>query len=302
METKPTLIDEYLDFQKHHRGLADGTIGVLRHQLKPFLDHLGDLAHPARLKDVGPANVRRFVTATAEGRGRSGKRAICFAVRGFLRYASMRGYVAPELIEAVPKIPTYTLARLPRAWPWHEVQDLLSVVDRTTIKGKRDYAFIMLLASYGLRIGEAVSIQLEDIDWRHERLIFPNRKAGGPLVLPLTPEVGEALLDYLREGRPRGAHRQVFLQLNRPHLPLQPGGGPRAILKNYMEQAGIRGPAAVPHALRHSLASRLLQQGQPFNVIADILGHTSIRTTSIYAKVDIDHLREVALDLPEMQP
>mgnify|MGYP000953390417 CR=1 FL=1 len=163
---------------------------------------------------------------------------------------------------------------------------------------------LLLLATYGLRVGEVARMSLDDIDWRHDRLTIPLRKADQSLVLPLTVEVGEAIITYVRETRPRVSHRQVFLEIRRPYRAFNAVActGLRAIVKKWMLLAGIDESRAFPHALRHSLASRMLQQGQPMKAIADVLGHASLRTTAIYAKVDIDHLRGVALDLPEVRP
>jgi len=122
--------------------------------------------------------------------------------------------------------------------------------------------------------------------------------------LPLTEEVGEAIITYVRESRPGVAHRQIFLELKRPHRPFSPKScaGLRLVVKKRMLRAGVDARLAFPHALRHSLASRMLQQGQSMKAIADVLGHASLQSTAIYAKVDLEHLRGVALDLPEVRP
>lgn len=301
MGNAPSVVEEYLRFLRHHRGLAAGTLGILRSHVEPFLHHLGASTDPSRLRDATPAQVRQFVAARAAPRGRSGKRAVGFAVRSFLRYASVRGYVEPDLVEAVPRTRVYAQAALPRGLPTSAVESIVAGVDRSTPIGKRDYAVLLLLVAYGLRLGEVVRLQLDDIDWRHDRLFLRDRKAGGPLVLPLTEEVGAALVTYLREARPPTARREVFAQSQPPHGPLSArSGGLRLRVKLHMARAGIRGRAAIPHALRHTLASRLLREGQPLHAIAGILGHASLQTTTIYAKVDIEHLREVALDIPEV--
>ena len=304
MSTIPTIIDEYVDFLRRHRALAEDSIRVILRHVTPFLLHLGDQAQPSRLKEVSPGVVHRFVVARAESQKRTGKRAVCFAMRSFLRYASMRGYVGHDILDAVPRIPTYALAGLPRALPWADVMKILEAIGRSTVTGPRDYAILLLLATYGLRVGEVARMTLGDIDWRHDRLTIPHRKADVSLVLPLTPEVGEAMVTYLRESRPRVAHRQVFLGVKRPHRPFSTKNcaGLRVLVKKRMLRAGVDARLAFPHALRHSLASRMLQQGQPMKAIADVLGHASLQSTAIYAKVDIEHLRGVALDLPEVRP
>jgi integrase len=214
----------------------------------------------------------------------------------------MRGYVGPDLVDAVPTIRAYSLASLPRGLCSEDVEKTLASVDRERPIGKRDYAALLLLATYGLRIGEVVRLRVEDIDWRRDRISFSQRKAGGPLVLPLTREVGEALITYLREARPAAAHPEVFLCAKGEPRPLGTHcAGLRVRLKQYMACAGINRRMAIPHALRHSLASRLLEKDEPLEVIAGLLGQSSLWSTFTYAKADIDHLREVALDLPEVR-
>lgn len=298
MSSHSSLIDEYIEFLRHHRDLAEGTLAILRRHVEPFLEHLGDRAAPERLHELSNVVVRQFVVTRAAPLGRSGKRTVCFATRSFLRFASMRGYVRPDLVDAVPKIPVYSLARLPRALPWEDVLRILHCVDRATSVGKRDYAILMVLAHCGLRVGEVMRLRLDDIDWRHENITLRCRKSRRTLVLPLTQEVGEALLDYLKHARPAGSHREVFLKRRRPHRPFVSVGGIGQVVRDYMHIAGVEGRCAVPHALRHSLASRLLQKGTTMNVIADVLGHASLAATSIYTKIDIEHLREVALEVP----
>jgi site-specific recombinase XerD len=162
---------------------------------------------------------------------------------------------------------------------------------------------LLLLATYGLRISEVVRLRLEDIDWRRDRISFSHRKASVPLVLPLTSEVGEALITYLREARPDAPHPEVFLRAKGQPCPLSIAcAGLRLRVKQHMTRAGVSDRMAIPHALRHSLASRLLEKDEPLEVIAGLLGQSSLWSTFTYAKVDIDHLREVALDLPEVRP
>ncbi len=304
MSTDPTIIKEYVDFLRRHRALAEGSIEVILRHVKPFLLQLGDQAEPSRLREVSPSVISRFVAARVESRERAGKRAVIFAMRSFLRYASMRGYVEPDLVDAVPRVPTYSLARLPRTLPWSDVLKVLKAIDRSTAIGSRDYAILLLFATYGLRIGEVARISLDDIDWRHDRLTIPQRKVDQALVLPLTEEVGKAVIAYVRKFRPQVAHRQVFLESKRPYRPFSTHrcGGLRMLVKKRLLRAGVDKRLAFPHAIRHSVASRMLQRGQPMKAIADVLGHASLHTTAIYAKVDIEHLREVALELPEVKP
>lgn len=300
MSEAPGLLDEYVDFLRHHRGLADSTIHIHQRHVEPFLLHLGEKATAEGLHDVPPTAVHSFVLARAGPLQHSNKQALCGALRSFLRFSHMRGYVRGSLVDAVPTIRTYKLARLPRALPWDAITQILDSVDRTLPIGKRDYALILLLVTYGLRIGEAHQLRLDDIDWRHDRLSIRQRKVDVPLLLPLTVDVGEALITYLRDGRPSVMHREVFLSMHPPHR-YAASSSLGKVVRRLIKRAGISGKYRGPHVLRHSVASRLLQHGHSIKEIADLLGHRSIESTFIYTKIDIEHLREAALELPEVQ-
>ncbi|MFA4948718.1 MAG: site-specific integrase [Candidatus Krumholzibacteriia bacterium] len=298
MEKESSLVAEYSDFLLHQQGLAEGTVRMWRHHVEPFLLHLGQQATANGLRKLSASTVCAFVVARATRLPRSGKKALCHALRSFLRYAHVRGYIDASLVEAVPTIPTYRLARLPRALPWDEVLRVLHGIDRTSLIGKRNHALLQLLVTYGLRIGEVRGLHLDDIDWRHDRLSIRHRKTRAPLLLPLTREVGDGLITYLREVRPITApYREIFLSIRSPHRPLCTRGLAQ-IIRECIEHANVTGIHRGPHALRHSVASRLLQIGRPIKEIADLLGHRSLESTLAYTKIDVDHLREVALDLP----
>ena len=163
--------------------------------------------------------------------------------------------------------------------------------------GRRDYAMFLLITTYGLRSCEVVSLTLDDIEWRADRLRVPRSKVRAPLVLPLTPEVGAAILDYLKDGRPASGDRKVFLRVRSPAGPLKPTAATEAF-QGWVRRAGLAIPYQGPHCLRHSLAIHLLRQGTPLKTIGDLLGHRSFESTCVYLRLQIDDLREVALSLP----
>jgi integrase len=165
--------------------------------------------------------------------------------------------------------------------------------------GFRDHAILMLLSTYGLRAGEVVRLRLGDIDWRAERLRVRQSKSGAESFLPLLPPVGEALLNYLRRGRPQTEIREVFLRVRAPHGAFPWGGSLHTIIHRRLQQAGIevKGRHGA-HAFRFARAGSLLNAAVPLKSIGDLLGHRSAESTHIYLRLDTDDLRAISIDLP----
>ncbi len=202
-----------------------------------------------------------------------------------------------DLSAVVPVIPTFKLDRLPPVIQPEAIDKILGAVDRSTVVGRRDYAMLLVLATYGLRAGQLCDLRLEDFDWRQETLRIRGVKGGEDVLLPLRPAVGEAVVAYLRNGRPSVAtSRAVFLRVRAPLGPL--GGNLTNLIKPYARLAGLTQVPLGAHAWRHGCASRMLASGQSLKTIRDTLGHRSIETTFIYTKADVEQLREAALDWP----
>ena len=171
---------------------------------------------------------------------------------------------------------------------------MLDGVDRRTPAGKRDYAMLLLLVTYGLRAREVAALTLDDIDWRRERLAVPERKAGHFTAFPLAVSVGAALADYLQHGRPPAAERRIFFRAAAPVRPVS-AAAVSATARHYLLKAGIDVPRPGSHTLRHTAVQRLVDAQFPLPTIGDYIGHRSPRSTEIYGKVAIEPLREVAL-------
>lgn len=159
------LLGEFAAFLRDHRGVGAGTIKQYRIEAASFLDTLGADATPERIGRLTPTEVQRFVMVRASGLTRSGRKALCSTLRSFLRFLHLQGHLGRDLVACVPVIPSFRLARLPRALPWDDVQHTLAAVDRSTPKGRRDYALLLLVATCGMRIGQIRALQLDDIDW-----------------------------------------------------------------------------------------------------------------------------------------
>ncbi len=215
-------------------------------------------------------------------------------LRVFLRYAYREGATTADLSGVMDRPQFYRLSGIPRSITWEEVGRVLAGVDRRTPCGKRDWAILLLLVTYGLRGREVAALTLDDIDWKCERLTVPERKAGHSTAFPLSASIGDALVDYLRNGRPQTASRRVFFRSVAPVEPFTPAAV-SARARHYLIKAGIDVPRPGSHTLRHTCVQRLVDADFALKTIGDFIGHRSAKSTEIYAKVAVEPLREVAL-------
>ncbi len=291
---------DYEGYCKDRLHLRPSTIDRRTTELTIFLDFLH--SRKARALDAIQAlDLSEFVSWRDHLQPKTVER-IVSDVRSFLRFLTMRGIVEKDLSVELPKIRIPRDARIPSVWEQELVVRLLEAVDRSSPKGKRDYAIFLLACRLGMRVGDIRTLKLEQIHWEDSTIEVTQSKTGLPLRLPLTSEVGEALIDYLKSGRPQSAHREIFLKANPPFDPFA-GNNLHHVVKYWRLLAGIRFRTPQKrgfHSLRHTLATRLLQNGTPLTTIAEILGHTSLESTRIYAKADVETLRSVALDPEEV--
>ena len=302
-ETSPPeegLLEEYLHYLKCDRNLAEGTINLHRQHLVPFLAKLGADAVAERLCNVTPEQVQAFFQTSNRVTGQATRRQSQGTLRTFCRFCAKQGYLKRDLTQAVPRIRSYKLSSVPRGLSDEDAQEVLHAIDRTTPAGLRDFAIIQLLNTYGVRGGQVRILRLEDILWRRSRIRFPALKGGKQVVEPLTDEVGEALLEYLRHGRPNAKHAEVFLTARAPFHPLRSPTNVSTMVAHRMRRAGVSGCPMGSHVFRHTFASRMLRHGQSLKTIADMLGHRHINTTFIYTKVDLETLTQLPLDWPEV--
>lgn len=231
---------------------------------------------------------------SGSGLAKTTVRDCCGVLRVFLRYAHREGVVNRDLSNAVEWPQVYRLSTIPRSISWEEVGKVLATVERRTPSGRRDYAILLLLVTYGLRAREIAALTLDDIDWKRERLAVPERKAGHSTAFPLSRYVGEALVDYLQHGRPQTSDRHMFFRAVAPVRPI----GTAAVsscARRYLVAAAIDVPRRGSHTLRHTLVQRLVDSNFSLSTIGDFVGHRSPASTAIYAKVAIEPLRQVAL-------
>jgi site-specific recombinase XerD len=294
------VVQEFEQWLRRVRDLGEVTVAERRRYVVPFLESIGDPLAEA-LNGLEADDICTYAVKVAQGRGKSQRRSIFTTLRAFLRFCHCRGYTTRDLSRAVPSVRSYTLADSPRGISEEEGRRALDAVDATTAVGKRDYAILQLLHSYGVRGGQIRALRLEDINWREDTILFGPMKRGKRSLLPLTVAVGESLLDYIQHSRPPAPFSHVFLTSLAPYHPLDNPMVLSSIVRKYMERAGVVGPRRGSHAFRHGFASRKVAEGHSLKLVADVLGHRQIATTFIYTKVDFASLRQVAMPWPEVK-
>ena len=292
------LLDSYIEWMRDHQHAAPGTLDVRAHYLSQFFQWLGPQATAEGMSELTPDAVERFFLAYAQKMGSSARRSMQSALRTFFRFCLHRGLVKWPLDCAVPTLRTYKLATVPRALTDEQAQKVLNGINRGSNAGRRDYAICQMLYTYGVRGGQVRALRLQDIDWAADRISFKALKNGKDSLLPLTSEVGQSLLDYLKNARPFSVYQEVFLTMRAPYHPLPISSTLSSIVARHIHAVGINCPSKGAHVFRHSFATRMLQKGHSLKEIADVLGHRHLGTTFIYTKVDFNALEQVGLAWP----
>ena len=294
------ILDRYDSHLRDLRGLSPATPPKYLRHAKQLLDWYHDRRGKESLSCLTGVDVLDYITEHADlHRGGSWRDSLCSLTRSFLRYLRWEGIVDVDLDRVVPTVPHWRLQSIPRHLPWEQVQALLESVDTSTELGLRDKAVLVLIATLGLRNQEVRKLCLADIRWRASEIRLTETKGRREHALPLPQEVGEAISEYLIHGRPRTADvPNVFLKHRAPQGAIPSAGGIGYIVRKHLLRAKITAPSYGAHLLRHSLATRMVNQGVAIKQVADVLGHTSIDTTAIYTKVDTKNLAAVALPFP----
>lgn len=284
--------DQYLD---HVQGLMPSTRQCYRPIAQRFVTACFGTA-PMVWASLSAATVVEFIRQHAAAT--VGRRAplLTTVVRSVLRYLVLRGEISPALIGAVPKLRCYKQAALPTRLSSDEVAQVLAATSTTTAIGRRNHAILLLLAGLGLRAQEIVALRLDDIDWQRGSLSIQPGKTHQARRLPLPPAVGAALATYLQDARPDSVHRVVFLSSRPPFRPFPSSSAISHIAHRALRQAGIAPqPRLGAHTFRRTAATQMVAEGASFKDVADVLGHRSLESTGIYAKLDLDRLALVAL-------
>ena len=257
-----------------------------------FLGTRGGLAR------ASAGQIGAFAATLAGYQAKTVEHKLC-AVRSFLRFAAGEGLASTALADTVPAVKSRKQAKIPSVWDLADVTKILDAVDRANPCGKRDYAIILLVTRLGLRSIDVKRLEFSDFDWPASRLSVTQAKTGHRVWLPLLKDVGWAVIDYVRHGRPASDCPQVFVRHTAPAGPFSDQDHLHQILVKHARAAHV--PVSGKrrhgmHSLRHTLATRLMEDGTPVELIADILGHQSVQSTGVYLKSSLGLLAKCALD------
>lgn len=304
-----SLLQQYENHLRKDRGLAENSIRVYLPLVRALLaSKIADRGFPQSLKAL---SIRDFVIAQTRNRsaeyvrllagvycGLFSKLPLATALRSFCRFLFLTGHLAVDLASSVPRVCKYRQSTPPAFLAPEEVTRALAAPDRSTPRGRRDYAILLLLARLGLRAGEIVRLELDDICWRTAEIVVHGK---GRTVerLPLLREIGEALAAYLRKDRGGSQSRRIFLRMWAPRIGLTGPAAVGHIVRLALARAGIRRSGrGAAHLFRHGLATRMIRHGASLPEIAEVLRHRSQMTTSAYSQVAFEALREVAQPWP----
>lgn len=294
------LLGRFALWLRDVRGLQPCTIEGRVRFVREFLRSVARVgAISTALKRLEPGRIERFFVAYSRDHGLALQQAMRTAMRSFLTFSSELGWVERDMIDAVPQFVTYQLSTVPMAVSDRDISAAIQAITPDTPARARRLAVMLVLATYGVRRGQILMLRLQDIDWEARTIHFCAHKGGKPVTHALTPTVAAALARYVDRFRPKAPFEEVFLRVHRPYLPMSPIGVSTVVHK-CLERVGAVAPSLGPHSLRHAFASRLLRTGQSLKAVADLLGHRDLTSASVYAKVDVEALRQVAAEWPQV--
>ncbi len=288
------LMARYRDYLTDERGLSDPVARAYSHWVTPFVEARTDVEGQVRFAELTAGDVARFLTTQLPTMTRKTAQMTACALRSFLRFAHDQQIVEVALADAVPAVAHRRQSGLPLPLNFTQVDALLDACDRSSAVGRRDFAIITVLARLGLRCAELTGLRLDDVDWQAGTLSI-HGKGNRIDLLPLPLDVGQAIVNYLRHGRPQTTARTVFVKARAPHTALD-RSGLSCIVARAAQRAGLGTVHA--HRLRHTAASRTLNAGASLEQVAHLLRHASPATTAIYAKTDQVRLSALARPWP----
>jgi integrase/recombinase XerD len=300
--TDSYYIDISNDFKKfcEQKDYSKVTVDHYVKQSERFMDYL--VSQKIRdCRDIKLPVINSYIRTLAGYTYKTVEQNIC-SIRTFLRYLQEQNILKTDLASKTPMVQSRKQTRIPSVWTKEELDTLIGAIDRGNPKGKRDYAIILLACMLGLRVTDIKNLTFACFHWEEKQLIFTQSKTRETVILPIPSEVGWAVIDYLKYGRPKVDSPVIFVRLMAPFLPFSESDHLYQLIRDYMRIAHLptlkkrRGM----HSLRHTVASRMLEHDTPLAVISDILGHADTDSTAVYLKVDINKLKECCLDTPEV--
>lgn len=291
------MLAQFVEYRLRHGGISPSTVpDDVRYasEFITFLRKRGRRPDAARIVDID-----EFVAACCSRMTRRAVACLCSSIRAFLRFRFAVGRLRHDLASSVVGPRIRTTDRPPRALPWKDVQRLLRAIDVPAPLGRRDFAMMLTMATYGMGAGEVLGLRVDDVDWKARTIRVRRPKTDVAIVLPLLDPIARALAEYLRHERPvHAAAREIFVSARMPYPRLTGGSAIGHRLVKHARAAGLTPTFLGSHVLRHSHACRQIESGAPPKVLSDILGHRRPSSTSAYVRVAVDRLRGLALPVP----
>lgn len=289
-------VEDFRRYLAQDRGLSAATVRGYAPVISRFMRECF-AEGPFQPEQLTSTDVTGFVQRHAHETSHSRAQQMVKALRAFLRYLYHHARIGTDLVGSVPKVASWRFSSVPSFLSPDQLEQVLEQCDRTTARGRRDYAMLLLLARLGLRAAEVAGLTLADIDWAQGRLAIRN-KGGRWTHMPLTHEVGEAIAAYLTDGRPSSTDDHVFIRQIAPRIGFASSSAVTWVAAHALRRAGIECERKGAHVFRHTLATEMLRQGASLVEIGQLLRHQHPDTTRLYAKVDLAALRELALVWP----
>lgn len=290
------VIEEYIDYKKTIRA-SEITLKAHRWHLYQFSDYLVSRGLQS-FEFLSPLELMHYASYIFPDKA-AAKNQSLIVVRQFLNYLYDNGHIRRRLSQVVPKDNYRQQAKLPSVYTKEEVRIILDSIDRSTSTGKRNYAIILLAARLGIRVSDISTLEFRHIKWAKNQIEFTQMKTGKDIQLPLPSDVGESIINYIKNSRPISDEKCVFLSPRYPHNPI-----PAQILSHIVQiiinTSGVKvgNRKSGPHALRHSMANFMINEGTSLPIIAEVLGHTSVQTTMSYLRIDVESMRQCATEVP----
>lgn len=301
--TDPYFIETSRQFEHYCAAIKDYSKSTVEHYIKQsgyFMDYLAAQGMHD-FSGISMDTINAYILTLSGFSYKTVDQNIC-SLRAFFRFLFGEGIINTDFAPKMPMVKARKQTSIPSVWTKEELTKLIGSIDRASPKGKRDYAIILIACRLGLRCRDIKNLCMADFHWAEKKLCFVQSKTRQPMELPLVPDVGWAVIDYLKYGRPKVDSDCIFVRHMAPFLPFSEGDHLEQLILSYMEKAHIprlkkrRGM----HSLRHTMASVLLEKEIPLPVISDIIGHLDTNSTAVYLKVDMERLAQCPLDFEEV--
>jgi len=292
------IISDFLDYKRVEERLSINRIHCYQRNLSRFQNYCNENTI-CSINDINLVVILRFLSEL-DCRKETPIYIVISALRGFMKYAFDEKLLATDYSQKIPRYKSVIQPKLPSTYAKEEIEKLISTVERSSPIGKRNYAIILVAARLGLRASDISKLKFENLHWNTSTIEIEQFKTGKELVLPLLPDVGNAIIDYLRYGRPKSAEPYVLLTERPPYGHFTTSNVVTHVVQRAFINAGIdiKGKRFGPHSLRHSLGFRMLEQSTVLPVISEVLGHESTKSTRYYLRIDLKSMRQCMLDVP----